>query len=248
MVHALAYEYGLFPDYIVTNRPDSLVYRVHAAGSPGSVFCVKLLEGPAPPNELNTLIFLQQLRNPGAERCFQHLAAYALLMDTWVIVTEWVPNSRGPAEPRQAAEYVRQLLRSVASLHALGVCSRDIKPSNCLWDPRDKRLTLVDFELAVLAGQCRGRVGTPGFWAPEVCGPGGGDYDGAKADVFSTGVCIMSFLLGVPETEVEYIPISALLQRFRSIFGPELANLAARLTHPDPTHRPTAAEALDSCR
>ena len=41
--------------------------------------------------------------------------------------------------------YAYQLLRSLAFIHGLGICHRDIKPTNVLVDPRDHSLKLCDF-------------------------------------------------------------------------------------------------------
>ena len=41
--------------------------------------------------------------------------------------------------------YTYQLIRSLAYIHARGVCHRDIKPQNLLVDPSRHVLTLCDF-------------------------------------------------------------------------------------------------------
>lgn len=41
--------------------------------------------------------------------------------------------------------YMYQLFRSLAYIHALGVCHRDIKPQNLLLDPETGVLKLCDF-------------------------------------------------------------------------------------------------------
>ena len=41
--------------------------------------------------------------------------------------------------------YMYQLFRSLAYLHALGICHRDIKPQNLLLDPESGILKLCDF-------------------------------------------------------------------------------------------------------
>ena len=41
--------------------------------------------------------------------------------------------------------YMYQLFRSLAYIHALGVCHRDIKPQNLLLDPESGVLKLCDF-------------------------------------------------------------------------------------------------------
>jgi glycogen synthase kinase 3 beta len=41
--------------------------------------------------------------------------------------------------------YAYQLMRSIAYIHALGICHRDIKPQNVLVDPSSHVLKLCDF-------------------------------------------------------------------------------------------------------
>lgn len=41
--------------------------------------------------------------------------------------------------------YMYQILRSLAYIHSLGICHRDIKPQNLLLDPRTGVLKLCDF-------------------------------------------------------------------------------------------------------
>ena len=41
--------------------------------------------------------------------------------------------------------YSYQLLRSLAFIHGVGICHRDIKPTNVLIDPRNHVLKLCDF-------------------------------------------------------------------------------------------------------
>ena len=41
--------------------------------------------------------------------------------------------------------YVYQLFRSLAYVHSLGVCHRDVKPQNLLVDPETHALKLCDF-------------------------------------------------------------------------------------------------------
>lgn len=54
--------------------------------------------------------------------------------------------------------YMYQLFRSLAYLHAQGVCHRDIKPQNLLVDPESGVLKLCDFgRWAVTAGYLSGR-------------------------------------------------------------------------------------------
>lgn len=48
--------------------------------------------------------------------------------------------------------YMYQLFRSLAYIHSLGICHRDIKPQNLLLDPETGVLKLCDFGRCVLFG------------------------------------------------------------------------------------------------
>lgn len=46
------------------------------------------------------------------------------------------------------ATIIRELLKTVAYIHSVGACHRDIKPDNILYNPKKEKIKLIDFELA----------------------------------------------------------------------------------------------------
>ncbi len=69
-------------------------------------------------------------------------------------------------EPESALAVLKGSLLGLADAHAAGVVHRDYKPDNVLVGP-DRESKLVDFGIAVLAGESGPAAGTPAYMAPE---------------------------------------------------------------------------------
>ena len=87
-----------------------------------------------------------------------------------------------------------RVARGLEALHRAGVVHGDIKPANLLMIPGEnagdlpRSVRLVDFGLAVLAGEVQGgHTGTPGYAAPEVVG---GQVPSPAADLYSLGATL----------------------------------------------------------
>lgn len=121
------------------------------------------------------------------------------------------------AEPL-ARFYCAEVLLALKYLHEHGIMHRDLKPSNILLGT-DGHIRLSDLGLSVFVGTptvdleerktgartgpvrryCRGKAGTPGFWAPEMLlrdSEGkAGKYD-HRADMWSFGCLLYALLAG----------------------------------------------------
>lgn len=91
--------------------------------------------------------------------------------------------------------YIYQLCRSLAHVHSLGICHRDIKPQNLLINPETHELKLCDFGSAkiLIPGEPNvSYICSRYYRAPELIF-GASDYTNA-IDVWSSG-CVMAELL-----------------------------------------------------
>ncbi|KAJ3413163.1 regulator of ime2 [Chytridiales sp. JEL 0842] len=95
--------------------------------------------------------------------------------------------------------YTYQLLRSLAYIHALGICHRDIKPQNLLLDPATGILKLCDFGSAKVLVKGEPNVSyicSRYYRAPELIF-GSVEYT-TSIDIWSTGCVMAELLLGTP--------------------------------------------------
>ncbi|KAG5308412.1 GSK3B synthase, partial [Acromyrmex insinuator] len=95
--------------------------------------------------------------------------------------------------------YMYQLFRSLAYIHSLGICHRDIKPQNLLLDPDTGVLKLCDFGSAkhLVKGEPNvSYICSRYYRAPELIF-GAIDYT-TKIDVWSAGCVLAELLLGQP--------------------------------------------------
>jgi len=95
--------------------------------------------------------------------------------------------------------YMYQLFRSLAYIHSLGICHRDIKPQNLLLDPTTGVLKLCDFGSAkhLVRGEPNvSYICSRYYRAPELIF-GAIDYT-TKIDVWSAGCVLAELLLGQP--------------------------------------------------
>src|SRR5215217_8585115 len=166
--------------------------------------------------------------------------------------------SRGPAPPRIAIEYVRQILAALRFAHRHGVVHRDIKPHNIMVDA-EGRLTVTDFGIARAeqAGSSQmteagSIIGTAQYLSPEQAR--GAPVD-QTSDLYSVGIVLYELLTGtVPfngDTPVE-IAMKHLSQTpqppsaKRHDVPPDLDKVVLRALAKDPADRYRSAEEMDA--
>jgi len=160
----------------------------------------------------------------------------------------------------RALLFAEQLADALGTAHESGVIHRDVKPANIIVDPRETRVALTDFGIALTLEETRltqpgTMFGSPIYIAPEQLE--GGDVD-HRADFYSLGSVLYQMLAGVPPYQAE-MPVAILHQRIsdpeRSVreINPEVPvavdSLVRRMMARDPDERPgSAAELLEEIR
>jgi len=95
--------------------------------------------------------------------------------------------------------FMYQLFRSLAYIHSMGICHRDIKPQNLLLDPESAILKLCDFGSAkqLIKGELNvSYICSRYYRAPELIF-GATDYT-CNIDIWSAGCVLAELLLGQP--------------------------------------------------
>ena len=170
------------------------------------------------------------------------------------VATRYVPglslhdhvHEEGPVEGTDLTWFAACLAEGVASVHAVGVLHRDVKPSNVLMEGRTP--ILIDFGLARVADDPRlthtgWLLGTPGYLAPEILY---GDDATTASDVHSWAATVAFAATGRPPFGRG--PSMAIMDRVRrgehdlSGIPRPLRDLLAEALHPEPHHRPTLNE------
>jgi hypothetical protein len=169
----------------------------------------------------------------------------------------------GPLPPERAMYLVRQVCRSLAEAHAIGLIHRDIKPANiyvCRIGLEYDFVKVLDFGLVTLddrresglvtAGHVA--IGTPAYMAPEAI-LGGANVD-HRADLYALG-CVAYFLLTGERVfhadslmkllmqHVHDVPIPP-SRRTEQAIPPEIDDLVLACLDKDPARRPQSAEEL----
>lgn len=163
--------------------------------------------------------------------------------------------AKGKLKEDLARKYFQQLIGAVDFCHSRGVYHRDLKPENLLLDENGD-LKISDFGLSALYdsttndGLLYTTCGTPAYVAPEVFNKKG--YDGAKADIWSSGVVLFVLLAG-------YLPFQDqnVIEMYKKIstgdfkcpkwFPPQARKLVWKILDPNPRTRLSIAKIMENC-
>ena len=175
--------------------------------------------------------------------------------DPWApvpyVATRYVPglslhdyvHEEGSIKGKDLTWFAACLAEGVASVHAVGVLHRDVKPSNVLMEGRTP--ILIDFGLARVADDPKlthtgWLLGTPGYLAPEILH---GEDATTASDVHSWAATVAFAATGKPPFGRG--PSMAIMDRVRrgehhlSGIPDPLRQLLADCLHPDAERRPT---------
>ncbi len=162
--------------------------------------------------------------------------------------------AQGPLPIAESVSIATQVAEGLAQAHEHGIVHRDIKPANVMVMP-DGNVKILDFGLAILAGQTRLTrenlvVGTVAYMSPEHAR---GESVDARTDLWSLGVIIFEMLTGrLPfPGEHEQVLLHAImkdnpipLQSTRADVPPSLVTIVQRCLSKQPGERYQSAAAL----
>lgn len=194
------------------------------------------------------------------ERIRSRWVAEIVDADPWApvpyVATRYVPGlslhdhvvEEGPIEGRDLLWFAGCLAEGLASVHAVGVLHRDVKPSNVLMEGRTP--ILIDFGLARVADDPKlthtgWLLGTPGYLAPEILY---GEDASAASDVHSWAATVA--YAGTGRAPFGRGPSMAIMDRVRrgehDLTGlPEgLRGVVESALDPDPARRPRLGQLL----
>lgn len=140
------------------------------------------------------------LDHPGVATVYDFGAAEGLVYIAFALIEGETLSARAGREPipvREAARIVSEAAGAIAHAHARGVIHRDVTGRNVMI-ARDGRVFVLDFGLALAAGQSRlttaeTALGTVTYMAPEVIAGRPAD---ARSDLYGLGVVLYEALTG----------------------------------------------------
>ena len=169
----------------------------------------------------------------------------------------------GPLPQARAMHFVRQICRSLAEAHAIGLVHRDIKPANiyaCRIGLEYDFAKVLDFGLVTLEDRTlevtltaeHRTIGTPAYMAPEVIL---GEHDAdRRVDVYAVG-CVAYYLLTGERVFEAETPMKVLMhhvdtepiapsRRTEQPISADVDALVLACLQKDPARRPPDADAL----
>lgn len=156
--------------------------------------------------------FLRLLR--GKPNIVNYYAAFRKGDELWAVMEFMEGGTLGQAAAKRAlheshvAYLAREVLKGLATIHAIGLAHRDLKPHNIMIDI-EGAVKLIDFGLCIDLKKNRSprsMVGSAYWMSPEMILR---QPHGTATDIFSFGVVMFEVLLGKPITS-QYPPIRAM--------------------------------------
>lgn len=147
---------------------------------------------------MNEIYIMRQMDHPYIIRLYE---VYQIKRKLWLVMnlcTGGDLTTRKLREP-EVTVVTEQILRGVAYLHSRGVCHRDLKLENIIYEHggADSNIRLIDFGLSATYDHSESRantIGTAYTMSPEVASKSGPYTE--KSDVWAIGVIIWVLLAG----------------------------------------------------
>ncbi|THH15020.1 hypothetical protein EW146_g5401 [Bondarzewia mesenterica] len=171
--------------------------KVIGNGSFGVVFQAKLVSEPESGEDIAIKKVLQDKRFKKDEVYLNLVLEY--VPETVYRASRHYAKLKQPMPILQIKLYMYQLLRSLAYIHSVGICHRDIKPQNLLLNPGTGVLKLCDFGSAKILVPREPNVSyicSRYYRAPELIF-GATNYT-TNIDIWSTGCVMAELMLGQP--------------------------------------------------
>lgn len=114
---------------------------------------------------------------------------------SWKSLRHYLIKNR-KIEKDQIATILTEILKTVSYMHKAGVCHRDLKPDNILYDPIKRKIKVIDFDLARIRKysnkplEMMTKTGTISYRAPQTFS----SIYNQKVDIWSVGVIAYELL------------------------------------------------------
>ncbi|KAI0566228.1 Serine/threonine-protein kinase [Gracilaria domingensis] len=149
-----------------------------------------------------------------------------------------------------ARSYFQQLVDGIHYCHSRRVYHRDLKPENLLLTADKKTIKITDFGLSSIKAENAASellhtiMGSPHYIAPEIITSAESGYDGAKVDVWASGVILFGMLAGYlpfdeTATRALYKAIVHNPVKYPPHFSYDCVKLLRAMLQKDPSRRPT---------
>jgi serine/threonine protein kinase len=198
---------------VIGNGSFGVVYQARLIGTNDSVAIKKVLQDRRYKNrelqimrrlehhnvvQLLYFFFISSTDRFGREEVYLHLVL-EFIPETVNKVARHYAKSKQTIPMFYIKLFMYQLFRSLAYIHSMGICHRDIKPQNLLLDPESAILKLCDFGSAkqLVKGELNvSYICSRYYRAPELIF-GATDYT-CNIDIWSAGCVLAELLLGQP--------------------------------------------------
>ena len=175
-----------------------------------------------PANVINILNILRNVDNPYILHSIQNgnglltlnnkppvnkpyiIYEYAVIFDLYFYLT------KGRFTERQAKLLFKKILIGLQAIHNAGICHRNMKPNNILFDANFNPKISYFYFSCLNANNLQERVGTYKYMAPEILS--NKPYDGILSDIFSLGQLLFSMV-----TQMQGFQVATIKDKFYSL-------------------------------